>query len=229
MNNKILVVDDDKSMCQYFAISLERNGFNVEIAHDGLDGLQKMYMLEPDLMLVDIAMPKLNGWELCQRVREISDVPVILLSATSSNEHTIRGLNLDADDFLTKPISPNILTARINAILRRTSNNKRKLPHRFLTAAEGRVVIDTSKHKVTKNGAYVSLSPNEFQLLVTLAHHKGRVLEHQFLLNAVWGHNTSIEVSSVRNGVRELRRKLEDDVRNPQIIQTEWGIGYRVD
>lgn len=229
MANKILVVDDDKNMCQYFAVSLQKHGFNVDIAHDGLDGLQKMYMLEPDLMLVDIVMPKLNGWELCQRVREISDVPVILLSNTSSKENTIKGLSLDADDFLTKPINANLLTARINAILRRTSSSRKEIPHRFLTAAEGQLLIDTSKHLVTKNGNRVSLSPNEYQLLLTLTHHKGRVLAHQFLLNSVWGYGTSIDISSVRNCVRELRCKLEDNPRNPKIIQTEWGVGYRVD
>lgn len=229
MNGKILVVDDDKNMCQYFAISLQKNGFNVDIAHDGLDGLQKMYMLEPDLMLVDVMMPKLNGWELCQRVREISDVPVILISATNSAENTIKGLNLDAADILTKPINPTILTARIKAILRRTSASKREFPHRFLAVADGQIMIDTAKHMVTKNGLPVCLSPTEFQLLVVLAHYKGRVLAHQFLLNAVWGYGTTIDVGSVRNCIRELRYKLEDNPRKPTIIQTEWGIGYRID
>ncbi len=229
MNSKILVVDDDKDMCQYYAISLQKNGFNVDIAHDGLDGLQKMYVLEPDLMLVDIMIPKLNGWDLCQRVREISNVPVILLSALGSKEDTLKGLSLDADDYLTKPISPNVLAARINAILRRASGSKRSTPHRFLTADDGKLVIDTAKHTVTKEGDIIKLSPNEFQLLATLMHHKGRVLGHQFLLSAVWGYGTTTDISSVRNCVRELRRKLETDPRKPRIIQTEWGVGYRVD
>ena len=172
-------------------------------------------------------MPGMDGWQTCQRFREMTDVPIIMLTALGSQDNVIKGLNLGADDYLVKPVTAQELAARIRALLRRVSrtngNGQKKQP--ILT--QDNLVIDLNKYEVTLDGERVDLSPTEFRLLAVLAKYKGRVLPHEFLLTEVWGAEYSGEIDYLRLYISYLRRKLERDPSNPTLIHNEWGIGYR--
>jgi two-component system, OmpR family, KDP operon response regulator KdpE len=170
----------------------------------------------------------MDGWQACARFREMSDVPIILLTAVGSDENIVKGLDMGADDYIVKPVTAEELTARIRALLRRVSlsssnNNGRRgqiLSYDYLT-------IDFDKHEVTVDGQRVDLSPTEFRLLSVLARNKGRMLPHEYLLNEVWGPEYTGDIDYLRLYVSYLRRKLEKELNKPSLIQNEWGVGYR--
>jgi two-component system KDP operon response regulator KdpE len=227
MNAKVLFIDDDIQLSEMVVLVLSDLGFQVELAHDGSTGLRKAYEFKPDIIVLDIMMPGLDGWQTCQRFREMTDVPIIMLTALGSQDNVIKGLNLGADDYLVKPVTAQELAARIRALLRRVSrsngNGQKKQP--ILT--QDNLVIDLNKYEVTLDGERVDLSPTEFRLLAVLAKYKGRVLPHEFLLTEVWGAEYSGEIDYLRLYISYLRRKLERDPSNPTLIHNEWGIGYR--
>lgn len=234
MNNSILLIDDDVELSGLFKLLLTKKGYAVDIARDGLSGLQKVYATNPDIIVLDVMMPGLDGWETCNRIRAITNTPVIMLTAVSEQDEIIKGLNLGADDYLVKPILPDALIARIEAVLRRAyrenkdnENNSAKNLYNRPTISYENVVIDIDKYEVTRDGERVSLSPTEFQVLAVLARFKGRVLPHGFLINEIWGNNNPDEVQLLRLYIKQLRSKLEKDPKNPKIIQTEWSVGYR--
>jgi DNA-binding response OmpR family regulator len=227
MSAKVLFIDDDVQLSEMVDLVLTELGFQVELAYDGTTGLRKAYEVKPDIIVLDIMMPGMDGWQTCQRFREMTDVPIIMLTALGSQDNVIKGLNLGADDYLVKPVTAQELAARIRALLRRVSrtngNGQKKQP--ILT--QDNLVIDLNKYEVTLDGERVDLSPTEFRLLAVLAKYKGRVLPHEFLLTEVWGAEYSGEIDYLRLYISYLRRKLEQDPSNPTLIHNEWGIGYR--
>jgi two-component system KDP operon response regulator KdpE len=230
MSVKLLLIDDDVSLCEAVRFMLTKKGFEVEVAHSAISGLQKAYALKPDIVILDIMLPDMDGWQTCRRFREMSDVPIIMLTALGSEENVVEGLNLGADDYIVKPVTADELAARIRALLRRVSrshvggsNGRGREP--ILTYDN--LVIDFDKHEVTVDGKRIDLSPTEFRLLSVLSRHKGRVLPHEFLLTEVWGPEYVGEVDYLRLYISYLRRKVEKDPSKPSLIQNEWGVGYR--
>jgi two-component system KDP operon response regulator KdpE len=227
MGYKLLIIDDDVQLCELLQLMLTKMDFEVEIAHDAVTGLRKAYTLKPNAIVLDIMMPGMDGWQTCQRFREMTDVPIIMLTALGAEDEVIKGLNLGADDYLVKPVTADELGARVKALLRRVSRSDSTSSHREPILTQGNLIIDLDKYEVTVDGQRVDLSPTEFKLLSVLAKYKGRVLPHEFLLTEVWGAEYVGEIDYLRLYVSYLRRKLEKDPSNPDLIQNEWGVGYR--
>jgi two-component system KDP operon response regulator KdpE len=227
MGYKLLLIDDDVQLCQLLQLMLNKMDFEVEIAHDAVTGLRRAYTIKPDAIVLDIMMPGMDGWQTCQRFREMTDVPIIMLTALSAEDEVIKGLNLGADDYLVKPVTADELAARIRALLRRVARTNVDGGRREPILTQDNLMIDLNKYEVTLDGERVDLSPTEFKLLAVLAKYKGRVLPHEFLLTEVWGPEYVGEIDYLRLYISYLRRKLEKDPSNPELIQNEWGVGYR--
>lgn len=227
MSTKILLVDDDELLCKTFQLILTDMGFGVEIAHTGVEGLKKAYTVQPDVILLDVMMPDMDGWETCQRFKEMCDVPIIMLTAIDSQENVIKGLDLGADDYIVKTVTAEELGARIRAVMRRANRANVSSGKQKPIITQDNLVIDFDKHEVTLDNERVDLSPTEFRLLSVMARHKGRVLPHDFLLTQVWGPEYIGEIDYLRLYISYLRRKLEKDPSNPTLIFNEWGVGYR--
>jgi len=221
----ILIIDDDQDLARIVQLSLDREGYQTVVATSGLEGLQEAYRVQPDLVILDIMMPGMDGWEVCRRLGEMSNVPILMLTAKGTEADIVKGLQIGADDYLTKPFSVAELIARIQALLRRAgSQSQTDKPSVF---SIGNLTIDLNRRLVMRDGKLVDLTPTEFKLLECFVTHKDRVLPHRFLLTEVWGPEYIDETSYLKLYVRYLRRKLEDDPANPQLIVTEWGVGYR--
>jgi two-component system KDP operon response regulator KdpE len=223
---RILVIDDDQLWCEALKLTLTKKGFKVELAHDGISGLQKAYATNPDVILLDIMMPGMDGKEVCTRFREMADIPVIMLTALNSPEQMIEGLDLGADDYIHKTVTPEELVARIKAVLRRTPDSHLSSGRDAIFQHE-HLFVDFHKREVIVNGERIDLSPTEYKLLSVLIRYRGRVLPHDFLLTEVWGPDHIGETRALRLYIGYLRRKLEKDPENPSMIFSEWGIGYR--
>jgi two-component system KDP operon response regulator KdpE len=224
---KLLLIDDDPFFCQLLQMTLSDMGFQVEVAHDAIAGLRKAYATVPDLVLLDIMLPTMDGWEACRRFREMSNVPIIILSALDSTEHVVRGLDLGADCYLVKPVTAEELTARIRAVLRRSTASKLNSNGRQSIFSFRQLVIDYDRRLVTTDGKRVGLTPTEFRLLSVLARHKGRVLSHSFLLLEVWGPDYVGHMDTLHLYISYLRHKIEKNPSKPRLIFNERGIGYR--
>ena len=221
----VLVIDDNRLDRKIARDSLASAGFTVREAPDGPTGLRLLYEARPDIVLLDVVMPQMDGWTVCERVRELCDVPVIMLTSLNREEEMTRGLNLGADDFVSKPISPAHLIARIRAVLRRA-----KAPATArddVAYDDGTLLIDAAKHEVRLRGELVDLTPTEFRLLTELAAQPGRVHAHDALLTSVWGPEYADDIDFLRVYVWRLRKKLEPDSETPLWILTERGFGYR--
>ena len=227
MSTTILLVDDDVLLSKTFQLILIDMGFQVEMAHNGVEGLKKAYSLQPDVILLDVMMPDMDGWETCQRFKEMCDVPIIMLTAIDSQENVIKGLDLGADDYIVKTVTAEELGARIRAVLRRAPRSNVSAGKQKPIITQDNLVIDFDRHEVTVDNERIDLSPTEFRLLSVLARHKGRVLPHDFLLTQVWGPEYIGEIDYLRLYISYLRRKLEKDPSNPSLIYNEWGVGYR--
>ncbi|MBC7321255.1 response regulator transcription factor [bacterium] len=225
MAEKILIVDDEKPIVDSIKYTLYREGYDVVVSYDGEDALEKFKKENPDLIILDIMLPKLSGLEVCRIIRRTSNVPIIMLTAKGEDMDRVIGLELGADDYVPKPFSMRELVARIKAVLRRA-----KLPITSTKTKEklefDDVVIDVVGRIVTKRGKPIDLSPKEFDLLVTLAENEGRVMSREYLLSHVWGEDFYGDDRTVDVHIRWLREKLEDDPSNPKYIQTVRGIGY---
>jgi DNA-binding response OmpR family regulator len=220
----ILVIDDDKTMLRLLQDALGKAGFQVILASNGIDGLQELYARQPDLVLLDVMMPRMDGWEALARIRQLSRVPVIMLTAKDAENDKVRGFQLGVDDYVTKPFSFAELIARSTAVLRRMRTTSPALKNKRYSS--GDLVIDIDAHRVSKSGNLVELTPTEFRLLETLAEHAGRVLTHEQLLEQVWGYDGGEDTGYIKRYIWYLRQKLEDDPTNPQHILTERGFGY---
>jgi two-component system KDP operon response regulator KdpE len=228
MAGKILVIDDDRAQCELARLCLVREGYEVEVAYDSHSGLRQAFALQPDVVILDIMLPDMSGWEVCRRLREMSDVPILMLTALGSPEDVVKGLKLGADGYLVKPATTGELVARINNLMRRASSPDVAGGAGYATVIQrGRVIIDLSKREVTVEGKRVDLSPTEFRLLAVLVRNVGHMVPHDKLLAEVWGPAHVGEVEQLRLYISYLRRKLEDDPAHPELIHTEWGLGYR--
>ncbi|TFH37896.1 MAG: response regulator transcription factor [Anaerolineales bacterium] len=222
---KVLVVDDEPRMIQFIRLNLEHDGFEVYEATSGPQALEKMRDKLPDLILMDVMMPDLDGFETLRLVREISTVPVIMLTAKGEEDDRVRGLELGADDYVTKPFSPRELVSRVRAVLRRT-----EMPgqgsHEVIEV-DDRLRLDFDRREVWVEGATVKLRPTEYRLLYHLVQNAGWVVPHEQLLAKVWGYEYRDETHYLRLYVNYLRQKLERDPSDPEYILTERGVGYR--
>jgi two-component system KDP operon response regulator KdpE len=223
----ILVIDDNRLDRKIARDSLASAGFSVAEAQDGQAGLRCLFESRPDLVLLDVIMPGLDGWSVCERIRDLRDVPVILLTSLNREEEMIRGLNLGADDFVSKPISPNHLIARVRAVLRRAARRGAPEDAQDIAYDDGTLLIDSGRHEVSLRGEKVELTPTEFRLLVALARQPGRLQTYESLLKSVWGPEYTDDIDFLRVYVWRLRKRLEPDAEKPRWILTERGFGYR--
>lgn len=222
---KILAVDDEQRMVRFIQLNLEQDGFQVITAYNGKEALEQVRTQLPDLILLDIMMPDINGFEVLRKIREVNNVPVIMLTAKGEEDDRIQGLELGADDYITKPFSPRELVSRIRAVLRRTKTFQDDQVD--LIKVDDRLVIDFSRREVWLDGEIVDLRPTEYRLLYHLVQNAGWVNTHEQLLSKVWGFEYQDEPHYVRLYVNYLRKKLEEDPSNPKYILTERGVGYR--
>lgn len=223
---RVLVIDDDVEVASLVKVWLEKNGLDVDIANDGLTGLRDLYQSRPELVILDVAMPKMDGWEVCRRIRELDDVPVIMLTAKSDMTCRVKGFDLGADDYLTKPFELPELLARVRAILRRARALKPE-EETERVVSHGDLTIDLETHRVTLAGKPVELSPTEFRLLSFLAQNRGKIVSHSQILSNVWGPEYRDQIAYVKLYIRYLREKIEADPSNPELIVTERGFGYQ--
>ena len=223
----ILVADDDPQLLRLVTRNLQFEGYEVLPASDGQQALEQIEAQRPDLVLLDVMMPKLDGFSVCHRVREFSAVPIILVTARGQEQDKIRGLDLGADDYLTKPFSVDELLARVRAVLRRAQFTAIDQAHALRTTMTiGDLIIDYAQHLVRMAGEEVTLTPIEYRLLAYLAQNVGRVVTQDLLLEHVWGAEYVGESHMLQVNINRLRRKLEADPARPRYILTKVGIGY---
>jgi two-component system KDP operon response regulator KdpE len=224
-DRRILVVDDEERMVRFIRLNLEHDGFQVVEAFKGLQAIDLIRSKLPDLVLLDVMLPDLDGFEVLRTIREVSTVPVIMLTAKGEEEDRIRGLELGADDYITKPFSPRELVSRVKAVLRRTETTTAGT--HGLIEVDDRLKLDFDRREVWVDGELVKLRPTEYRLLYHLVQNAGWVITHDQLLAKVWGYEYRDEPHYVRLYINYLRQKLEKDPANPQYILTERGVGYR--
>ena len=222
---RILVVDDEERMVRFIRLNLEHDGFQVSEAFNGKEAIQKIRDVTPDLILLDVMMPDLDGFEVLETVREVSQVPVIMLTAKGEEDDRVRGLELGADDYVTKPFSPRELVSRVKAVLRRTEGASGSM-HGLIEVDE-RLKIDFDRREIWLEGKLVKLRPTEYRMLYHLVQNAGWVVTHDQLLTKVWGYEYRDEPHYVRLYINYLRQKLEANPSDPKYILTERGVGYR--
>jgi two-component system KDP operon response regulator KdpE len=221
----ILIVDDEPRIRDFVRMNLELEHYLVEEASNGIEALEKLRDALPDLIVLDVSMPEMDGFETLRRIREVSTVPVIMLTVRQSETDKIHGLDLGADDYLAKPFSPPELLSRIRALLRRSLMAPPTRKTRIVVDDD--LTIDFSRHEVMVRGEKVVLRPTEYRLLYHLVSNAGRLLTHETLLSKVWGHEYRDESHYLRLYITYLRQKLEKDPAHPRYILTERGLGYR--
>ncbi len=223
MQELILVVDDEPKIVKLTLDYLNKDGFRVITASDGVDALAKARREKPDLVVLDLMLPGIDGWEVCRTLRKESGVPIIMLTARSEESDQVVGLELGADDYITKPFSPRTLVARVRAVLRRAQGHLK--PQSVIHA--GDLEIDLDGHQVKLKGEAVHLTPNEFRLLAVLARHPGQLLTREQLVDQMHGISLESFDRSIDSHIKNLRRKLEEDQTRPIYIKTVYGEGYR--
>jgi len=224
-DRRILIVDDEERMVRFIRLNLEYDGFQVIEAFNGSQAINKIRSNLPDLVLLDVMLPDFDGFEVLRMIREVSTVPVIMLTAKGEEEDRVRGLEMGADDYITKPFSPRELVSRVRAVLRRTEMTG--VSTHGLIEVDNRLKIDFGRHEVWLEGKLVKLRPTEYRLLYHLVKNSGWVLTHDQILTKVWGYEYRDEPHYVRLYINYLRQKLEQNPANPKYILTERGVGYR--
>jgi DNA-binding response OmpR family regulator len=224
---RVLVVDDDATVAEVVTRYLERDGFTVESVSNGESALTRAALALPDLVVLDLMLPGLDGLDVCRRLRAIGAVPVIMLTAKGDESDRVVGLELGADDYVTKPFSPRELAARVRAVLRRASAPPPAEDGPAVLRADT-LVVDTRAHEATLDGDLLTLTAREFDLLAFLMRHPRTAFRREELLEEVWGY-TYGDTSTVTVHVRRLREKIEDDASAPVLVATVWGVGYRFD
>lgn len=221
---RVLVVDDETRMIGFIRMNLELEGYQVLEAHNGLEALESIRTQLPDVVLLDVMMPDLDGFETLRMLREFSDIPVIMLTAKGDESDMVYGLELGADDYVTKPFAPRVLSSRIKAVLRRI---EKPSPDEAILKIDDRLQVDFNQREVIVNGERVKLRPTEYRLLYHLIENAGWTVPHDQILAKVWGYEYRDEAHYVRLYVNYLREKIEEDPSNPRYILTERGVGYR--
>ncbi|MGZ3610234.1 MAG: response regulator transcription factor [Ktedonobacteraceae bacterium] len=223
----ILAADDDPQLLRLITRNLQLEGYDVLAASDGQQALELIENNAPDLVLLDVMMPRMDGFTVCYRVREFSSVPIIIITARGQDQDKVRGLDLGADDYLTKPFSVDELLARVRAVIRRSQFTAREFTQGLrATTATGSLVIDYSQHIVTLHGREILLTPTEYRIIAYLAQNVGRVVTQDLLLEHVWGQEYLGESHMLQVNINRLRRKLEIDATQPHYILTKVGVGY---
>lgn len=225
MAEKILIIDDDECLLRLAERVLQKQGYSVSTATNGEQGLALFRQIAPDLVILDVMMPGMDGWEVCRRLRQTSTVPIIFLTALGSEKNVVDGLMGGADDYLVKPFGPDELWARVNALLRRA-----RMPHEpssVLRFGDGDLTINRTEQSVFAYGKEVSLSPIEYNLLLFMAQRAGQILPAEMLYNTIWGPMAETGPESLKWYIWRLRQKIEADPQNPRFILTERGKGYR--
>jgi DNA-binding response OmpR family regulator len=223
MNTKILLIDDDPTLLNLLSQYLRESDFEVFEAPNGPLGLRLAFNEKPDLVLLDVMLPGMDGWEVCARLRELTDLPVIMLTAKTTEQDKLRGFRLGVDDYITKPFSFAELVARMQAVLGRLRGEHKEDGY----LAHGEIILDMDKFQATLSGRILDLTPKEFRLLEALVRRKGKVASEEDLLREVWGEYSS-DPAIVRRYILMLRKKLEPDPSNPVWIRTARGFGYRL-
>ena len=222
MNSRILVVDDDLALAEMIGIVLGSEGFDVATCSDGVQALDVFHQENPDLILLDVMLPGMDGIEICTRIRKESDVPIVMLTARTDTADVVAGLEAGADDYVPKPFKPKELLARVAVRLRGLENTDADV----LKVAG--LEINQASHEVRREGVELNLTPLEFDLLVALARKPGRVFSREELLEQVWGYRHAADTRLVNVHVQRLRAKVEEDPDNPQVVVTVRGVGYRI-
>lgn len=226
MGDRILVVDDDPMVLELVEYNLRGRGYEIITAEDGQDGIRKFHETHPDVVILDVAMPKLDGYQVCQRICEVSDTPIIMLTAKGHyEEEIIKGLDMGADDYIAKPFKVGELLARVRATLRRARTQPAQTPS--TSYHDNYLHIDLSARVVTCNNQPVKLTPTEYKLLSFLVKNKGRWLEFRQILENVWGFEYIDDIDYLRVYIWHLRRKLEPDPKNPIYLLNELNVGYK--
>lgn len=222
---RILVIDDDEKMTHLLQVFLARHGFQISEANSGPDGLKLAQQVQPDLIILDVMMPDMNGLVTCERLRGITDVPIVMLTAKSTEKDIVGGLGKGADDYIVKPFRVGELLARIKSVLRRAQDKSQAAE--IGAYAGGDLIVDFSRHQVTVRGQQIDLTSTEYDLLLCLVRNEGRTLSHAVLLAQVWGNESAESSQYLKLYIHYLRQKIEKDPGNPEYILTEWGVGYR--
>jgi len=222
---KILVIDDDVEFLELTRTWLQNAGYEVLTAQDGTEGLRRFYSGRPHLVLLDAAMPRMDGWEVCRRIRDMSDVSMIMVTVNGQKADLLRGFGLGLDDYIVKPVDLRELVARVRAVLRRADAVMQE--DGTTTVQDGEIEVHWKSHQVYVRGKRVKLSPTEFKLLSCLIKNLGWIVPHEQLLEKAWGPNYVGDKSFVKLYIRYLRQKIEKDPENPRLILTERGVGYR--
>jgi two-component system, OmpR family, KDP operon response regulator KdpE len=225
VKEKILIIEDDAAFMDQARQWLQDAGYDLVTADNSTSGLRRLYSSQPDLVLLDLSLPVMDGWEVCKRIREISDIPIIMLNSCWQKSDILKGFSLGADDFVAKPPDHAELIARLGAVLRRSTSMKRDDRPAIFHHPE--IEVDWRSHQVYIRGQLVKLSPTEFKLLTCLIEARGWLVTHEELLRKVWGPDYISDRSFVKLYIRYLRQKIEKDPSKPQLIVTERGIGYR--
>lgn len=226
MHERILIIEDDKDLCRILNLTLSRQNYDIITANDGAEGIRAFSTTNPDLVVLDISMPEIDGWEVCQRIREQSDIPIMMMTAHAVTEDDIAyGLNMGADEYMIKPMSEVEFRARISALLRRAKMKERK-PETLRSYRDPYLTVDIPSRSVTIRGQDIRLTPTEFNLLALFLQKEGQVLSFGDILQHVWGPEYQNEHHYPRIYVSHLRKKIEPDYKNPTYIHNEYGIGY---
>jgi DNA-binding response OmpR family regulator len=225
VKERVLIIEDDQPLAKVIGIDLEREGYEVLVAGNGTDGLKAAYENHPGIVILDIMMPRLDGWEVCRRLKDMAATPVLMLTARVAEADVLKGFEAGADDYLRKPFSLAELNARVKALSRSAMMVKRQTNPSVLRA--GDLELDLPNHRTTLKGEAIALTPTEFRLLAYMMQNQGRLLTHEDLLTQVWGSEFAGEHQYLRLYVRYLRRKLRDDAGSPLYISSVRGQGYR--
>lgn len=222
---KIVVIDDEVGLLEVIEGYLHKEGYEVFTSANGEEGLRLFYQVKPDFLILDLMLPGLSGEEICTRIRQQSNVPILMLTAKSGEEDRINGLGLGADDYLTKPFSPRELVMRVKAILRRAEGKIKAVS--VLSFGQGKLEINIDEHTVKKSGIEIRLTPNEFNILKVLAQNPQRTFSREQLINAALGFDFVGYERTIDAHIKNLRQKLEENFKEPQYILTVYGIGYK--
>jgi len=225
VKDRILIIDDDTDLLGLTETWLRQAGYEPFMARDGMEGIQKVYSTRPGLVLLDVNMPRMNGWEVCRRIRELCDIPVIMVTVNGQKADMLRGFELGVDDYVTKPFHFPELMARVGAVMQRYRSVQVREENDTYHSED--LEIDWPSRQIRVRGSQVSLTPTEFRLLSCLLENRGWVVTHEQLLRKVWGSNYFGDKSYVKLYIRYLRQKIESDPGNPRWILTERGVGYR--
>ncbi len=219
---KVLVVDDDQHICRLMEIYLQQEGYEVISAFDGQEALDKYYEYYPQLVVLDIMLPEVDGWKVCEEIREDSNIPILMLTAKGEKEDKLKGLEIGADDYVTKPFDPDELVARVKVILRRTESSQEQEVLSFPNLR-----INHQKRQVTLQGNELELAPKEYDLLYFLAKNEKQVFSRDQLLDKVWGFDFVGDIRTVDSHIKRLRNKIDNQITDYKYLHTVWGVGYK--